>query len=56
MKSTLDRIKNYVQLHTEEMEDAAYIDLMRGLAEWAAAQADAFEYREETEIDNNADE
>lgn len=50
MNKTLEQIKNYVQLHTAEMEDADYINLLRGLAEWANSQADATEYREDNDI------
>ena len=50
MSKTLEQIKNYVQLHTAEMEDADYINLMRGLAEWANSQADVTEYREDNDI------
>ncbi len=50
MHKTLEQIKNYTQLHTAEMEDGDYINLMRGLAEWAKSQADAIEYREDNDI------
>lgn len=50
MNRVLNQIKNYVQLHTSEMDDPDYINLMRGLAEWANSQADATEYREDNDI------
>lgn len=56
MSKTLEQIKNYIQLHTAEMEDADYINLMRGLAEWANSQADATEYREDNDIVFSIDE
>ncbi len=56
MNKTFEQIKNYIQLHTAEMDDADYINLMRGLAEWATGQADAFEFREENDIDETFDE
>lgn len=48
MKKTTDRIRNYIQLHTSDMENGTYVETMRELSEWAASQADIAEYREET--------
>ena len=56
MGKTLEQIKNFVQLHTAEMEDAEYIDILRSLAEWANSQADATEYREDNDIEIPTDE
>lgn len=50
MSKTLEQIKNYIQLHTAEMDDADYINILRGVAEWATSQADATEYREDNDI------
>ena len=47
MGNVKDRIKNFIRLHTSEMEDTAYIALLRGIAEWANSEADATEYRME---------
>lgn len=47
MKKTVDQIKNYIQLHTSEMENEDYINLMREIAEWATSQANIVEFREE---------
>lgn len=44
---TVNDIKNYIQLHTSDMENDDYINFMRELAEWAENQANLTEYREE---------
>lgn len=49
MKQIVNQIKNYIQLHTSEIEDYDYINLMRELAEWANSQADITEYSDDTE-------
>lgn len=47
MNTVSKQIKNFIQLHTPDMENEDYIALMRELAEWATIQADITEYREE---------
>ena len=47
----LEQIKNFIQLHTSDMGNREYIDLMQTLSEWSANQADLTEYREENEND-----
>lgn len=47
MKQTVNQIKNYIQLHTSDMDNEDYVNLMREIAEWATSQADIAEYREE---------
>ena len=44
MRQTVKQIKNFIQLHTSDMENEDYIDLMRELAEWATNQAEVTEY------------
>lgn len=46
----LEQIKNFIQLHTSDMENSEYVDLMRSLAEWSTSQADITEYREDNDI------
>ena len=43
MKKALNRIKNYIQLHTSDMETEDYVKVLREIAEWATSQADIFE-------------
>lgn len=43
------QIKNYIQLHTSDMDNSLYIDLMRELSEWAESQADIAEYRDDND-------
>ena len=43
----LNQIKNYIQLHTSDMENESYINLMRSVAEWANNEADLIEYRKD---------
>lgn len=49
MKKTIEQIKNYIQLHTSDMENEDYAAVLREIAEWATNQADLTEYREEYE-------
>lgn len=56
MKKLLDQIKNYIQLHTSDMEDDDYIELMRSLALYCTDQADVFEYKAEFEPGTGIDE
>ncbi len=49
MKKTVDQIKNHIQLHTSDMDNEEYINLMREIAEWATSQADITEHRDENE-------
>ena len=35
MKQTAEQIKSFIELHTSEMDNEDYIDLMREIAEWA---------------------
>lgn len=44
MKKTIEQIKNFIQLHTSDMETEDYVAVLRELAEWAASQADVLEY------------
>lgn len=47
MKQIAEQIKNYIQLHTSDMDNEDYVNLMRGISEWATSQTDIAEYREE---------
>ena len=49
MRRTIEQIKNYIQLHTSDMENDEYVELMREIAVWAGDQADLQEYRDEPE-------
>lgn len=44
MKQVVNQIKNYIQLHTSDMETEDYVNLMREIAEWATSEADITEY------------
>ncbi len=56
MNKTFEQIKNYIQLHTAEMDDADYINIMRSIEEWSRNQADLTECREDNDIINSIDE
>lgn len=45
MRQAVEQIKNHIQIHTSEMDNEDYINLMREIAEWATSQADITEYR-----------
>lgn len=47
MNKVLADIKNFIQLHTSDMEDKDYVELMRSIAEWANSQADTTEFRDD---------
>lgn len=47
MKKILNQIKNYIQLHTSEMENEDYIEVMREISVWANNEADLIEYRKD---------
>lgn len=47
MKQVIKQIENYIQLHTSDMENDDYIEIMRAIAEWATSQANIVELREE---------
>ena len=49
MKKILKQIKNYIQLHTSEMENEDYIELMREISVWSNNEADLIEYRKEND-------
>lgn len=49
MSRISSQIKNYIQLHASDMDNLAYIELMRELAEWAESQADMAEYRDDND-------
>ncbi len=49
MKKTVGQIKNYIQLHTSDMETEDYVNVLREIAEWATFEADRLEYGEELE-------
>lgn len=53
MKKILNQIKNYIQLHTSEMENEEYIELMREISVWSNNEADLIEYRKENEAGIN---
>lgn len=54
MDRLIKQTKNYVQLHTSDMDDEAYIAFMRELAEWAQNEADLAEYGpEEAELNDD---
>lgn len=55
MGRTTEQIKNYIQLHTAEIENDEYVNIMREIAEWAKSQADIFEYRDELPMDDDDD-
>ncbi len=44
MKQVTDQIKNYIQLHTSDMETEDYVNVLREIAEWASSRADVEEY------------
>lgn len=44
MKQVVNQIKNYIQLHTSDMETESYVNVLREIAEWATGKADAEEY------------
>lgn len=46
MKKVIKQIENYIQLHTSDMENDKYVELMREIAEWATSQANIVEYLE----------
>lgn len=53
MKKAMNQIKNYIQLHTSEMDQEEYAAMMRELAQWCGDQADLTEYGpEECENDD----
>lgn len=47
MKQLIKQIENYIQLHTSDMENDDYVELLREIAEWAMNQANLVEFREE---------
>lgn len=47
MKQLIKQIENYIQLHTSDMENDDYVELLREIAEWATNQANLVEFREE---------
>ena len=49
MKKVLNQIKNYIQLHTSEMENEEYIELMKEISVWSNNEADLISYRKENE-------
>lgn len=50
MARIINQIKNYIQLHTSDMDNDHYTELMRELSQWAGDQADLAEYgAEDTE-------
>lgn len=44
MNQVVNQIKNYIQLHTSDIETADYVNVLREIAEWATNVADAEEY------------
>lgn len=44
MKQVVNQIKNYIQLHTSDMETEDYVNVLREIAEWATSSADVAEY------------
>lgn len=40
----INQIKNYIQLHTSDMDNDRYAALMRELSQWADDQANIAEY------------
>lgn len=50
MKTVSEKIRNYIQLHTSEMENSEYIDTLEGLIEWANSQIDIVRYRDENNM------
>lgn len=45
MKQVIKQIENYIQLHTSDMENGDYIELLREIAEWATNQANLIEFQ-----------
>lgn len=43
----LEQIKNYIQLHTSDMNNEDYIEVMREVSVWANNEADLIEYRKD---------
>lgn len=56
MAKVISQIKNFIQLHTSDMENDEYIDLMREVAEWATGQADKAEYVDDSDTVFQTDE
>lgn len=44
MKRVIKQIENYIQLHTSDMENEDYVNVLREIAEWATSKADVEEY------------
>lgn len=44
MKQVIKQIKNYIQLHTSDMDTKDYVNVLREIAEWSTGQADGLEY------------
>lgn len=44
MKHVIEQIKNFIQLHTSDMESEDYVNVLREIAEWANSRADVEEY------------
>ena len=53
MSKTLDQIENYIQLHTAEMENEEYLEILHEVVRWANRQIAAFECS--TDSDNDID-
>lgn len=55
MSKTLDQIENYIQLHTAEMENEEYLEVLHDVVRWATKQIEAFECRADNDIDDSFD-
>lgn len=52
MEKIFERIKNFVLLHSTDLEDGDYVRLMRRIAGWATNQADLTEGFTNYDIEN----
>lgn len=50
MNRLLKQIENYIQLHTSDTSNEDYVELLRGLAEWATSQADIAEFQLDNDV------
>lgn len=55
MSKTLDQIENYIQLHTAEMDNEEYLEILHGVVRWATKQIEAFENSRDNDLDESYD-
>lgn len=51
MKETIEHIKNYIELHTSDMENSEYVEVLNSLVSWAEGRVKKLsgQYKEEDE-------